>query len=475
MRSSFNIAAARLCITRYLTGRGEVAAAFCACAQSFTHGRNATHSNKRVTQKNRKTDLISGFSTHIFCYNSRMKTNVNTARATRSTPLSPAELFGELLNERQAQCPQARVQPTETEFYASVGDALAAVAPAGSTVYAVGFDSLDGFLRAGYRVSGGDADVAIARGGEREFAKARTVRFRKLVLAPTHAHATAASPVYRATDGAFGVMLHGDKPDAAVFDKADIDRNLASVFGELVALDLCAFDLAFGARMRGDAPDVRLCAEVGALVSATTAALKNKEKNRAAAAEILTDAGMKAARLVERVPALLHASGAAQTAEAVRMLYAAEERPLGMRGETEMLLSAVMTDFYVKNLGGDTLAFPPDNNRRIDSVCEYFNTDLRRACVYMSAVYPPLKMRLCEYRRAEFRGEQMKLLAEVKNRQAAAKQVFKRLYPDDGYGLKTLVEKPDLGLCLSLAPDVFAADSMLTFLKQTGRLDKYMV
>ena len=93
----------------------------------------------------------------------------------------------------------------------------------------------------------------------------------------------------------------------------------------------------------------------------------------------------------------------------------------------------------------------------------------------MSAVYPPLKMRLCEYRRAEFRGEQMKLLAEVKNRQAAAKQVFKRLYPDDGYGLKTLVEKPDLGLCLSLAPDVFAADSMLTFLKQTGRLDKYMV
>lgn len=405
-----------------------------------------------------------------------MKNNTDFARSLRSELISPSELFGALLDAQEpAPRTQPRIQPASTEFYSTVGDALSAVAPTGSTVYAVGFDNLDCFLRAGYRICDGDADVAIARGGEREFAKARTVRCRKLVLAPTHAYAAAACDAFRTTDGAFGVMRHGDKPDAAVFDPDDIDRNLASIFGELVALDLCAFDLAFGARMRGDAPDAKLCAEVGALVSATTAALKGNEKNRKKAAVILTDAGKKAARITERTPELLHASGAAQMSEAVRMLYAAEERPLGMRGETEMLLAAVIVDFYIKNLGTDTLAFPPDNNRRLDSVCEYFNTDIRRACVYMSAVYPPLKMRLCEYRRAEFRSEQTRLLVDVKNRQAAARQVFKRLYPDDGYGLKTLVDKPDLGLCLSLAPDVFAADSMLTFLKQTGRLDKYIV
>lgn len=403
-----------------------------------------------------------------------MKNNSDLTRADHSELISPAELFAGF-DEQAPPRENTRTQPQSTEFFSSVGDALTACAPAGSTVFAVGFDNLDCFLRAGYRISDCDADVAIAHGGEREFAKARAVRCRKLILVPTHAYAATACDVYRTTDGAFGVMRRGDKPDAAVFDPADIDRNLASVFGELVALDLCAFDLVFGARMRGDAPDSRLCAEVGALVSSTTAALKGVEKDRPAAARILTEAGKKSARIAERTPELLHASGAAQMSEAVRMLYAAEERPLGMRGETEMLLAAVVTDFYIKNLGSDTLAFPPDNNKRIDSICEYFNTDLRRACVYMSAVYPPLKMRLCEYRRAEFRSEQTRLIVDVKNRQTAARQVFKRLYPDDGYGLKTLVDKPDLGLCLSLAPDVFAADSMLTFLKQTGRLDKYIV
>ena len=69
----------------------------------------------------------------------------------------------------------------------------------------------------------------------------------------------------------------------------------------------------------------------------------------------------------------------------------------------------------------------------------------------------------------------MRLLAELKNRHAAAWQVFKRLYPDDGYSLKSLVDKTDIGICLALAPDVFNADTMLSFLKQTGRLEKYIV
>ena len=399
----------------------------------------------------------------------------NNACVIPSGLTPPAELFEGLLEARREEerAPLKRTGPTE--FYASVTDALAAVAPAYSTVFAVGFDNLDIFLRAGYRVTHGAADVAIARGGEREFALARKAGCNKLVLVPTHAYAAVASPYYRKTDGAFAVMAHGEIPDAAVFDPADIDRNLASVFGEIVSLDLCAFDYAFGARLRGKNVDLGLCTEVGALVSSTTAALKSHEKERALAAKLLADAGKKAARIVERAPHLLHGSGAAQTAEAVRMLYAAEERPLGMRGETEMLLAAVVTDFYVKNLGPAPLAFPPDNNKRIDSICEYLGVDIRKACVHASAVYPPAKMRLHEYRRAEFRAEQTRMLVAVKNRLTSAKQVFKRLYPDDGYGLKTLVDKTDLGLCLSLAPDVFSAHTMLSFLKQTGRLEKFLV
>ncbi|MCM1368338.1 MAG: hypothetical protein NC184_05990 [Roseburia sp.] len=362
-----------------------------------------------------------------------------------------------------------------TAFFDSLEAALAAAAPQGSAVHAVGFDSVDAILGAGYRVTDGDADITIARGGEREFSKARETACDKLILFPTHAFAAAATDVYRKSDAAFAVMERGQKPFAAVFDARETDRNLASVYGEIVSLDLCAFDAAFAARMRGEKTDEPATSEISRLVSELTAELKAVEKDRAAISAALTEAGKKAARIIERRPQLLHASGASQTAEALRMLYSAEERPLGMRGETEMLLCPYVTDFYIKNLNTRGLDFPPDNNRRIDSVCEYFATDIRRACVYATAIYPPIKMRLCEYRRDEFRAELISRLADIKRRQYAAWQVFKRLYPDDGYCLKTLVDRTDLGICLALAPDVFGADTMLSFLKQTGRLEKYIV
>lgn len=365
--------------------------------------------------------------------------------------------------------------PAPTAHYCNALEALTAVAPQGSTVRVVGFDRADIFLRAGYRVVDGDADVTIARGGEREFDAARKTECKKLILAPTHAYAAADSPSYRTKDKAFAVMRRGKKPFAAVFDAKDADKNLASLFGEVVALDLAAFDLTFGAYMRGERADGTTASDIAKLITETTAELKSNEKNRTKAAETLVRAGEKCARIVERTPELLHNSGAAQTAEALRMLYAAEDRPLGMRGETEMLLSAYVTEFYIKSLTTVKTEFPPDNSRRIDSVCEYFGTDVRRACVYATAIYPPMKMRLYEYRRDEFRTEQLRMLYEIKRRHSAAWQVFKRLYPDDGYGLKTLIDKTDIGICLALAPDVFAAESMLSFIKQTGRLERYIV
>ncbi len=374
----------------------------------------------------------------------------------------------------------AAADKAEVAFFDTVLDAVTAAAAKGATVHALGFDSVDMFLRAGYRAVDGDADMIVVRGGESEFAKARALKRRldssaKLILCPTHAYAAASATVYRTTDAAFAVLEKCDAPFAVVFDADDIDRNHASIFGELAALDLCAFDYAFGARMRGECADAKAVADIAALVTELTEALRGTYKDRRRTAELLVEYGKKAARIIERRPELLHASGAAQTGEAVRMLYAAEERPIGMRGETEMLLAAYVLDFYMKNLDGTGLEFPPDNGKRIDSVCEYFKTDVRHACVHAAAVYPPIKMRICEYRRDEFRTELAKELCEVKRRQLNAFTVFKRLYPDDGYCLKTLVDRTDLGLCLALAPDVFAADSMLSFLKQTGRLEKYIV
>ncbi len=400
--------------------------------------------------------------------------SLSVKHAVFSTALSA---YNALMTEYSKEADARTAAEKQTQFYSSAIQALTATAPEGSTVHAIGFDSVDAFLRAGYRAVDGEADVVIARGGEREFDAARAALSdgAKLILCPTHAYPAAASELYRSTDGAFAITASGAKPVAAAFDVADADDNLASSFGEIASLDLCAFDSFFGARMRGEEDDGELYGEVAALVTKLTDALSPCVKNRKKAAELIVEAGKSAARIIERCPGLLHTSGAAQMTEAVRMLYCAEERPIAMRGETEFLLGAFVTDFYIKNLEGKILEFPPDNNKRIDSLCEYFHADVRRACIHTSAVYPPLKMRLCEYRRSEFKHEFLTRLGGVKRRRAAAFTVFKRLYPDDGYALKNLVDRSDLGICLALAPDVFSADTMLSFLKQTGRLEKYII
>lgn len=380
------------------------------------------------------------------------------------------------VGEDVCPAPEQTAKTRKTQYYPTLAEALAATAPAGSAVKTIGFDNTEHILRAGYRTVEREQDVTIARGGEREFTAAReTAHGSKIILVPTHDYAAAATSRYRKESKAFARMKDGAPPYAAVFDHKELEVNAASVFGELIALDMCAYDMTFASRMRGDSVDTETRERVAKLLTATTDSLKTHEKDRRHVESVLTEAGKSAADIVGSRPELLHCSGAAQTAEAIRMLYRAENRTLGMRGETEAVLSFALCDFYIKNITDNSFRFPPDNAHRIDSVCEYFGADIRCAAIYADPIYPPIKMRLYEYRRNEFRAEITQLLAGVKARQAAASQVFKRLYADDGFSMRSLIDKTDLPLCLALAPDVFNGDSMLSFLKQTGKLEEYIV
>lgn len=380
---------------------------------------------------------------------------------------SPVPPDGDVIDAEKSETP--------TNFFNNALDAVRAAAPEGSTLRVVGYDRADVFLRAGYRVTEGDSDITVARGGEREFDLARRTACKNLILVPTRDRVGCTVGDYRTRDGAFTVIKRGRRPFAVVFDTEDTDDNLASLFAEIVSLDLAAFEVSFGAVMRGERADGETVSQVSALVSSLTARLKNCEKDRTTCRRVINDGAKAAARLVEKCPPLLFNSGAAQVYEAFRMLCAAEDRPLGLRGETELLLSGYVIEFYAKNLSARSAAFPPDNNKRIDSVCEYFDTDVRRATVHASPVFPPEKLKLYEYRRNEFRADRLRMLAALNNRRNAAWHVFKRLYRDDGYSLGAMIDKTDVGICLALAPDVFAADTVLSFLKQTGRLDKYIV
>ncbi|MDE6201778.1 MAG: hypothetical protein K2M47_07915 [Clostridiales bacterium] len=365
--------------------------------------------------------------------------------------------------------------PTETLFFSDSLTALKAAAPDGSSVCAIGFDNTDFILRAGFRLADGECDVCIARGGAAEFATARRTIHKKLILLPTHDYPAAACTAFRTEVKSFAVLSSGKRPFAVVFDETDAHDNHASLFGEIVALDLAAFDAEFCARMTGRRVSGDNATQIAELVTELTAELKQIDKDVCAQKTALVRAGRRAAQIVAATPELLSSSGAAQAAEAYRMLCAAEQRPSCMRGELEMIFGAYVTDFYIKSLSSMQPNFPPDNNRRIDSITSNLGADVRRACVHVSPIYPPQKLMLHEYRIKEFKGELLRTLTGVARRRSEAWQVFKRLYPDDGYCLKTLVDKTDAPLCVALAPDVLRSDSLLSFLKQAGKLEKYVI
>lgn len=398
-------------------------------------------------------------------------------KRTIPRPLPIGELFAWANDDEQAIAPEhpQMVQPDVTEFGTDLNETLSALAPEGSTLYAVGFDNTDGFLRAGYRVTDEkDADVVVARGGDAEFATAKRAAKKRLILCPTHDYCATATDRYRAADKAFTVIKSGKKPDAVIIERAS-EISPATIFGEIATLELSAFDYAFGMLMRGEAVNDGLASDISALVAGLTSKLKTHEKDEDYVRLALADAGKTAAQAVESTPELAYASGATQVYEAMRMLCAHEAREIGARGEAEMLLAMYVTDYYIKTLGAKKPLFPPDNNKRIDRVCEYLGADIIRSTVYVSPIYAPEKLKLCEYRCREFQSELLRALAGLRERLTAAFSVFKRLCPDDGYALKSLIEPEDLRICLALAPDVFAADSLLSLFKQQGVLENFLV
>ena len=156
--------------------------------------------------------------------------------------------------------------PADTLYFDDVLTAVKAAAPECSTVRAIGFNNTDEFLRAGYRVVTDPADVCIARGGDLEFALARKTIYKKLILVPTHSYCAAACEKHRVQAKAFAVVQSCEKPFAAVFDPAHADDNLSSLYGEIVALDIAAFDAAFAACMSGKRANASAAKEMARLL-----------------------------------------------------------------------------------------------------------------------------------------------------------------------------------------------------------------
>lgn len=371
-----------------------------------------------------------------------------------------------------------------TVFKDNLDSAIECAAPKGATVYAP--DEFKSRVAANGYIpvdNACDALVFLSGGGNLECSRVRELAARrevKLIFLPRYDLIFSALDTVYTVKGGFAATKSGVAPDIVVFDKTELltQERLYNAFGQICALDLGAFDMAFAAHMNGEAPDLAFAAETAKLVDALITEATPVVKDANKLAEVICRFAEPAAKLVAARPLSVYGSGTAQMYEALRMLFAAENRPMALRGETEFLSAGALIDYYLAALKSpppSVPVFPPDNCRRIDAVCEYFKTDVRLAAAMNTPVFPPLKMRIAEYRSNEFKSEYLRLLDGVKRRYARALPAFKHMHSDDGYSLKNLFESADVSLCLALAPDVFPAGSMLSFYKQTGDLDKYII
>lgn len=353
----------------------------------------------------------------------------------------------------------------------------------GTTIYVLGDDALKSQLaERGFLIVDNADDCAVMMADEPflDCARIKTSTRQKLVYRGGATVVRSLISHCECVQYGYKRLVEATKPDIVVCDIQSVLNNdlLAEAFAAVCVLDLAAFDLNFSRHMTGEKSEDEYANNVARLIDGLINSLEHIAKDKALSAAELTKALANAARLTAQIGKdALYQSGAVQVYEAIRMLFTAEQRTLPPRYTAEFLLMGSLIDYYMKNLVSSQpdLLFPPDNCRRIDALCEYFHSDIRLAAASITPIFPPIKMRLAEYRSEEFHSSHITSIANVKSRYSRALTVFKRLHSDDGFALKSMFDPTDISICLSLAPDVFINDSMLSFFKQTGQLEKYII
>ncbi|MCL2797073.1 MAG: iron-containing alcohol dehydrogenase [Firmicutes bacterium] len=286
-------------------------------------------------------------------------------------------------------------------------------------------------------------------------------------------------------------MLHSDggveeiyktPPFSGVFCDMDFLTDLPpalipAAFGELAAKAVSLFDYKFAHLIAGE----RFCPhlyELGfAAIDETLARFRDRVLGEKEAAAILAESSLRFSALGQLTGnSRLFCGGEAQAAHALRLLFKHEQRPLKLRGETEFLLSRIVLEVYKNFLARPANFFvpPPSNARRAEKITEYLGVPEKTAIGKMRAIPSPEKLKLFSYRLNEYRDELYEAVCLNAVRLNRAWRVFKRLYPDDGFGLVNYIEPPDAALALALAPDLKEKFTLLSFMKDAGLLDEHI-
>lgn len=327
---------------------------------------------------------------------------------------------------------------------------------------------------------GDEVRLFIAYGGEREadcakrYGKLRGLPVFVCVCSPDAV--TVLDGYCELWDGDVLVLKEGAVPVGAALarDKLYGSHNLPSAFGGICAVAAGLFDREAYARATGKTHCAVVREAAFDLLYAALDVAARKERAGADLPFALAEIALKLSLLAQAGGGCWVRGAADECARAASSLFRREERRRLTRGEFAYVFGAVLSNVY-REFARMPRAFtpPPDNNLRAERISEYFGIDELASAKL--AVGRMKNVGLAAYRVHEY-GEELCEIAEESARVFAdAKRRFKRMYPDDGYGLTSVIDASDVKTVIALAPDLYPVrGSALTLMREFGLLERYL-
>lgn len=252
----------------------------------------------------------------------------------------------------------------------------------------------------------------------------------------------------------------------------------AAGYGLILSKKTALFDWAFSARLTGEkyCPDIAEQAD-----SCIAEAVKLSEglmaEDKAAAAGLceillrlsLLSQALKSSRLSN--------GGETHLCHALEGMLNAENKQKRLYGENLFLSAVFLSKVYRAFLKAELTDFiaPPDLSMRAEKLAALLKTSEAAALARIKPYMPEESAELFKHKFKEYRADFLREALKTEQTLGEAQKVFNRLYSDAGFWMKNYLHEQDYKEAFALAPDLREKYTALTYMRDLGLLDRYLV
>ncbi|HEY8443875.1 MAG TPA: iron-containing alcohol dehydrogenase [Clostridia bacterium] len=187
-----------------------------------------------------------------------------------------------------------------------------------------------------------------------------------------------------------------------------------------------------------------------------------------------------------KLSALTHLSqstclmGGAETGalNVLEMFFHKENRPTRQRGENLFLCAKIILRAYKNWLTKLRLTegyfYMPDNSLRLEKLTDYLGLGELEALNRVLVIDDYEQWEIMQYKWGEYNEDLVQKLEEICGYFDKYERIFKRVYDDAGFWTTKYLTDTDIMLMIGLAPDAIKNFTLISFVKLTGQLDRYL-